>query len=71
MRMPTTYTISDGVHPNDVPDHIRAHLYAGRAGLDRSRRLQGACAAHVKEWRAVLRAGDNGAIDLEDDCVFV
>ena len=49
MRMPTTYTIVDGVHPDDVPDHIQAHWYVGRTGLDSNRRLQGACVAHVKK----------------------
>ena len=65
MRMPTTYAIIDGVHPDDVPDHIQAHWYAGRTGLDRKRRLQGACAVHVKAWRTILHVGDNGAIALE------
>ena len=53
-----------------MPDHIQAHWYAGRTGLDRNRRLQGAFAAHVQAWRAILHAGDNGAIDWKT-IVFV
>ena len=67
--MPTTYTIIDGVHPDDVPDDIQAHWYVGRTGLDRNRRLQGACVAHLNAWRANLYVGNNGTIALEDDCV--
>jgi hypothetical protein len=32
--------------------------------------LQGAFAAHVRAWRALLHAGDAGGIVLEDDCIF-
>ena len=38
--------------------------------LERNRALQGAFAAHVRAWRALLHAGDAGGIVLEDDCIF-
>ena len=70
MKLPTTYTIIDGVRPDDVPDHIQAHWHAGRMKLERNRALQGAFAAHVNAWRAIQHAGDDGAIVLEDDCAL-
>ena len=62
MKLPTTYTIIDGVHPDDVPDHIQAHWYARRMSLDRNSRLRGAFVAHMEAWRAILDVGDNGAV---------
>ena len=70
MKLPTTYTIIDGVHPDHVPEHIQAHWYAGRMSLERNRALQGAFAAHVNAWQAIQDGGDDGAVVLEDDCVY-
>ena len=70
MQLPSTYTLIEGVRPDDVPEHIRKHWNSGRTSLDRTRALQGAFAAHVKAWRAILDGGDVGAIVLEDDCIY-
>ena len=70
MNLPADYTLVAGVCPDNVPEHIRNHWYYGRMGLERNRALQGAFTAHVKAWEAVQRAGDDGAIVLEDDCLY-
>ena len=70
MQLPSTYTLIEGVRPDDVPEHIRKHWNSGRMSLDRNRALQGAFAAHVKSWRASLDGGDVGAMVLEDDCIY-
>ena len=70
MRLPTTYTIIDGVRPDDFPAHIQEPWFVGRMSLERNQARQGAFAAHVNAWRAIQHVGDSGAIVLEDDCIF-
>jgi len=62
--------VIDGVCPDEVPAHIVAHWNSGRMSLEHNRALQGAFAAHVRAWRAILHAGDAGGIVLEDACIF-
>ena len=69
MNLFVKYRVIDGVRPDDVPAHILAYWNAGRMTLERNRALQGAFAAHVRAWRAILDAGDGGSIVLEDDCI--
>ena len=69
MNLFVKYRVIDGVRPDDVPAHILAYWHAGRMTLERNRALQGAFAAHVRAWRAILDAGDGGSIVLEDDCI--
>ena len=69
MNLFVKYTVIDGVRPDDVPAHISAHWHSGRMSLERNRALQGAFAAHVRAWEAILAAGDDGFIVLEDDCI--
>ena len=69
MKRPTTYTIIDGIRPDDAPAHMQRQWHSGRMNLARNRVLQGEFAAHVIAWRAIQHAGDDGAIVLEDDCV--
>ena len=64
------YRVIDGVCANEVPAHIEAHWNSGRMSLERNRALQGAFAAHVQAWRALLHAGDAGGTVLEDDCIM-
>ena len=70
MGLCARYRVIDGVCPDEVPAHIVAHWNSGRMSLERNRALQGAFAAHVRAWRALLHAGDAGGIALEDDCIF-
>ena len=70
MKLPTTYTSIDGVFANDALDHSQAHRYAGSMTFYPNRRLQGEFVAYVKAWRATQHAGDNGAVVLDNDCVF-
>ena len=70
MNLPALYTIVKGVRPDDVPDHITQHWNVGRMSLERNRALQGAFAAHVKAWHAVVAGGDDGAVVLEGDAIF-
>ena len=69
MNLFVKYRVINGVRPDDVPAHILAYWHAGRMSLERNRALQGAFAAHVRAWRAILDAGDGGSIVLEDDCI--
>ena len=64
-----SYRVIDGVCPDEVPAHILVHWNSGRMSLAHNRALQGAFAAHVRAWRAILHAGDAGIV-LEDDCIF-
>ena len=70
MGLHASYRVIDGVCPNEVPGNIVAHWNSGRMRLERNRALQGARAAHVRAWRALLHAGDAGGTVLEDDCIF-
>ena len=69
MNLFVKYRVIDGVRPDDVPAHILAYWHAGRMSLERNRALQGAFAAHVRAWRAILDAGGGGSIVLEDNCI--
>ena len=60
MGLGARYMVIDGVCPDEVPAHIAAlpvaHWNSGRMSLEHNRALQGACAAHVRAWRAILHA---------------
>ena len=61
------YDWSRGVPPEEVPDFVRHRWRKGRFGKERSERLMGAFAAHLRAWEALAELGSPEAIILEDD----
>ena len=70
MGLRARYMVIYGTCPDEVPARMVAHWNSVRMSLERNKALQGAFAAHVKAWHALVHAGSIVGIVLEDDCIF-
>ena len=65
------YIWSPGVLPQDVPEFVRRRWYHGRYKPERSDRLMGAFAAHLRAWELIAGMGSPAMTVLEDDARHV